>query len=132
MSTQLHLTGLLQAIIRALKAFNFEAGSALIERAIANINDDLNNTQLLANLKLELSQLPPLANLNMHDEMLWFIRAVIEYVQAANVIDKKLVTRAIEKLYRGLEPYARNDIQRTALFEIQIAKDDVLGIEPRH
>ncbi|CAF3530298.1 unnamed protein product [Rotaria sp. Silwood1] len=132
MSTQLHLTGLLQAIIRALKAFNFEAGSALIERAIANINDDLNNTQLLANLKLELSQLPPLANLNMHDEMLWFIGAVIEYVQAANVIDKKLVTRAIEKLYRGLEPYARNDIQRTALFEIQIAKDDVLGIEPRH
>ncbi|CAF2642779.1 unnamed protein product [Rotaria sp. Silwood2] len=132
MSTQLHLTGLLQAITRTLNAFNLEAGSALIERAVANINDDPNNTQLLANLKQELGQLPPLANLNMHGEMLWFVRAVIDYVQAANVIDKKLVTRSIEKLYRGLEPYARNDTQRTALIEMQTAKDDALGIELRH
>ncbi|CAF1199531.1 unnamed protein product [Rotaria sordida] len=127
MSTQVNLTGLLQAISRALNAFNLEAGSALIERAVANINDDPDNTQLLANLKLELGRLPPLANLNMHGEMLWFIQAVIGYVQAANVIDKKLVTRAIEKLYRGIEPFARNDTQRTALIEMETAKDDALG-----
>ncbi|CAF4257821.1 unnamed protein product [Rotaria sordida] len=132
MSIQLNITGLLQAIIRTLNAFNLEAGSALIERALMNINDDPNNTQLLANLKQELGQLPPLANLNIHGEMLWFIQKVIEYVQAANVINKKLVTRAVEKLYRGLEPYARNDTQRTALIEMQTAKDDALGIEPRH
>ncbi|CAF3401418.1 unnamed protein product [Rotaria sp. Silwood2] len=132
MSTQLNITGLLQAITRTLNAFNLEAGSALIERALVNINDDPNNTQLLANLKQELGQLPSLTNLNIHDEMLWFIQKVIEYVQAANAINKRLVTRAVEKLYRGLEPYARNDTQRTVLIEMQDAKDDALGIEPRH
>ncbi|CAF3751180.1 unnamed protein product [Rotaria sp. Silwood1] len=132
MSIQLDIIGLLQAIARTLNAFNLEAGSALIERALVNINDDPNNTQLLANLKQELGQLPPLTNLNIHGEMLWFIEKVIEYVQAANVINKKLVTRTVEKLYRGLEPYARNDTQRTALIEMQTAKDDALGIELRH
>ncbi|CAF3715513.1 unnamed protein product [Rotaria sp. Silwood1] len=127
MSIQLDIIGLLQAIARTLNAFNLEAGSALIERALVNINDDPNNTQLLANLKQELGQLPPLTNLNIHGEMLWFIEKVIEYVQAANVINKKLVTRTVEKLYRGLEPYARNDTQRTALIEMQTAKDDALG-----
>ncbi|CAF1573483.1 unnamed protein product [Rotaria sp. Silwood1] len=126
MSIQLDIIGLLQAIARTLNAFNLEAGSALIERALVNINDDPNNTQLLANLKQELGQLPPLTNLNIHGEMLWFIEKVIEYVQAANVINKKLVTRTVEKLYRGLEPYARNDTQRTALIEMQTAKDDAL------
>ncbi|CAF4736024.1 unnamed protein product [Rotaria sp. Silwood1] len=128
MSIQLDIIGLLQAIARTLNAFNLEAGSALIERALVNINDDPNNTQLLANLKQELGQLPPLTNLNIHGEMLWFIEKVIEYVQAANVINKKLVTRTVEKLYRGLEPYARNDTQRTALIEMQTAKDDALGM----
>ncbi|CAF3382173.1 unnamed protein product [Rotaria socialis] len=132
MTNQLHLTGLLQAITRTLNTFNIQAGSALIERALVNVNDDPNNTQLLANLKQELDQLPPLANLNMHEEMLWFFRTIIDYVYAANVIDKRLVTRAIEKLNRGLEPFARNDEQRTTLLEMQIAKDDALDVEPRH
>ncbi|CAF4027696.1 unnamed protein product [Rotaria magnacalcarata] len=70
MSTRLHRTAILQAITCTLKAFNFEADSALIERAVVNINDDPNNIQLLTNLKQKLGRLPSRANLNMHEEML--------------------------------------------------------------
>lgn len=132
MSTQLELTDLLQSIAHALSAFNVEGGSAFIEQVVATVHDDPNNIQLLATLKQELARLPSLTNLNMHGEMLWFIQKAIEGVQAADVINKKLITRTIENLYRGLEPFARNDAQRTALKNMQIAKEDALGIETRH
>ena len=48
------------------------------------------------------------------------------------MVDKKFLTRSINRLYRGFEQFARNETQRTALIEMQIVTEDVLDIEPRH
>lgn len=127
-----HLTKLLEAVCHVLNAFNFPIGSSIIERATTNYENESNNDQLLANLKQELIQLPPLTSRDISDEMGFFIQALIESIKATNVINKKFITRSIDKLYRGFEPFARNEIQHTALIEMQIAKEGVLGIEPRH
>jgi hypothetical protein len=129
---QLRLTNLLEAICHVLNAFNFPIGSSIIERAATSSNNESNNTQLLANLKQELMQLPRLTSIDISGEMLYFIQALIESIKATSVIDKKFVTRSVNKFYRGFEPFARNETQRTALIEMQIAKEDALGIEPRH
>jgi hypothetical protein len=119
---QLDLTKLLETVCHVLNAFNFPVGSSIIERAVTNRNNDSNNTQLLANLKQELMQLPSLTNLDISGEMRYFIQALSESIKATSVIDKKFLTRSINKLYRGFEPFARNETQRTALIEMQIPK----------
>ncbi len=129
---QLHLTKLLEAVCHVLNAFNFPIGTSIIERATTNCENESNNTQLLANLKQELMQLPSLASTDISGEMRYFIQALIESIQATSIINKKFLTRSVDKLYRGFEPFARNETQHTALIEMQIAKEDVLGIEPRH
>ncbi len=129
---QLRLTPLLEAICNVLNAFNFPAGSSAIERAAKDRDNESNNTQLLANLKQELTQLPSLASIDMNGEMRGVIQALIESIRAASVIDKRYVTRSINKFYHGFEPFARNETQRTALIEMQIVKEEVLGIEQRH
>ncbi|UJR16607.1 hypothetical protein I4U23_003507 [Adineta vaga] len=129
---QLQLDNLLQAVSELLNTFNFSNGTALIERAVTNRVDDVNNTQLLANLKQELSRLPPLTNINMSGEMRCFIQALVDSIKATNMLDKKFVTRSINKVYRGFEPFVRNEIQRTALIDMEAAKEDALNIESRH
>jgi hypothetical protein len=129
---QLHLTPLLEAICNVLNAFNFPAGSSAIERAAKDRDNESNNTQLLANLKQELMQLPSLASIDMNGEMRGVIQALIESIKAKSVIDKRYVTSSINKFYHGFEPFARNETQRTALIEMQIVKEEVLGIEQRH
>jgi hypothetical protein len=129
---QLHLTKLLEAVCHVLNALNFPMGSSIIERAATNRDNESNNTQLLANLKQELLQFPSLTSVDISGEMLHFILALIASIKGTNIIDKRFVTRSIDKLYRGFEPFARNETQHTALIEMQIAKEDALGIEPRH
>ncbi|CAF1069715.1 unnamed protein product [Adineta steineri] len=131
-SEQLHLTKLLETICRVLNVFNFPIGSSIIQRAATNRDNESNNTQLLANLKQELMQLPSLTSIDIHGEMRCFILSLIESIKATNVIDKKFITRSITKIYRGFEPFARNEAQYTALIEMEIAKEDALGIEQRH
>jgi hypothetical protein len=132
LSEQLHLTKLLEAVCHVLNAFNLPAGSSVIERAATNRDNESNNTQLLANLKQELMQLPSLTSIDMNGEMRCFVYALIESIRATSVIDKKFPARSINKVYRGFEPFARNETQRTALIEMEIVKEDVLGVEPRH
>ncbi|CAF1077740.1 unnamed protein product [Adineta ricciae] len=131
-SEQLDLNGLLQAVSQVLTAFHFPNGSSLIERVMTNRVDDATNTQLLANLKQEASQLPPLTTIEMSGEMRCFIQAVIDSIKATDVIDKRFVTRSIGKIYRGFEPFVRNEIQRLALIDMEATKEDALNIEPRH
>jgi hypothetical protein len=66
LSEQLHLTKLLEAVCHVLNAFNLPAGSSVIERAATNRDNESNNTQLLANLKQELMQLPSLTSIDMN------------------------------------------------------------------
>ena len=131
-SEQLNLTRLLEAICHMLNAFNFPNGSSAIERAATNRDNESNNIQLLANLKQELMQLPALTSIDMSNEMRAFVQALIESIKATQAIDKKFVTRSVNKLYHCFEPFARNEIQRSTLIEMQIIKEDVLGVEPRH
>jgi len=97
-----------------------------------NRDNESNNIQLLVNLKQELMQLPLLTSIDMNNEMRGVIQALIESIKAANVMDTKFVTGSINKFYHGVEPFARNETQRTALVEMQIVKEEVLDIEPRH
>jgi hypothetical protein len=90
------------------------------------------NPQLLANLKEELGQLPPLGSVQMNNEMRHFIQGLVDSTKSTNELNKKFVTRSIDKLYYGFEPFARNEIQRLALIEMVKIKEDVLGIELRH
>lgn len=129
---QLNLTPLLEAICSVLNAFNFPVGASTIEQAAKNRDNESNNIQLLANLKQELIQLPSLANININGEMRGVIQSLIESIKATNMIDKRFITRSINKFYNGFEPFARNEIQRSALIDMQIIKEEVLGIEPRH
>lgn len=131
-SDQLNLTRLLEAIRHVLNAFNFPAGSSIIESAATTRDNESNNIQLLANLKQELAQLPALTSIDMSNEMRAFIQALIESIKGIQVIDKKFVTRSVNKLYHCFEPFARNETQRSALIEMQIVKEDVLDVEPRH
>ena len=131
-SEQLHLTQLLEAVCDVLKAFDVSAGVSLLKRATTNLGNDWNNTQLLASLKQELTQLPPLASIVMNSEMRYLIRALIESLKATSVLDKKFLTRFINKVYHAFESFARNEIQRRALIDMQIAKEDAVGVELRH
>merc|ERR1711939_568350 len=131
-SEQLDLNQLLEAVSQVLTAFNFSNGSSLIERAMANRVDDVNNAQLLANLKQEIAQLPSLINIEMAGEMRCFIQAIIDSIKITNVIDKRFVTRSISKVYRCFEPFIRNEIQRSALIDMEAAKEEALKIEQRH
>ena len=133
MSTEpLYLAPLLQAACNVLNAFDFSVGSSIIERAAANHDNESNNIQLLTNLKEELTQLPSLTSINMNVEMRCCIQALIESIKATNVIDKKFLTRLVNKFYYAFEPFARNETQRAALIEMQMIKEEVLGVEPRH
>ena len=125
---QLDVTTLLRAICSVLDAFDFSAASTAIERAAK----ESNNVQLLANIKQELTQLPPLSTINMNGEMRAVIQALIDSIKSATIIDKKFINRLINKFYHGFEPFPPNEIQRTALVQTQMIKEEVLGIEARH
>ena len=129
---ELHLGKVLDAVRHVFNAFNFPEGASVIERATADGDDASNTAQLLANLQQELTQMPALIDINMNGEMRHFIQALIENIRAATAIDKTCFKRSMNKLYSGLEPFARNDTQRAALAEMQAAKESALGIESSH
>jgi hypothetical protein len=79
-----------------------------------------------------MTQLPLLTSIDMSGELRCFIQTLIENIKTTNVINKKFLSRSINKFYNGFEPFIRNETQRTALIEMQIAKEEALGIEPRH
>ena len=131
-SEDFHLDKVLEAVRHVFNAFNFPEGASVIERATASGDNASSTAHLLVNLQRELTQLPSLIDINMNGEMRHFIQALIENVRAATAIDKTCFKRSMNKLYSGLEPFARNDTQRSALSEMQAAKESALGIEPSH
>ncbi|CAF1086346.1 unnamed protein product, partial [Didymodactylos carnosus] len=133
MSTDINLKQLIVAVVNTLDAFQLQKGVFFMKNVLDAVNNDSSNEKLLEEMKQNLVHLNIKTELiDINNELRHYIWSVVENILRATVIDRKFVTRNVNKFIDGLQPFVRTNEQQVALDELISAKEDVLGIEMRH